>query len=103
MIFEFIVTIAQPLWNIIIIGNHAFNMKLKRYTNLINKFVIRLCCNDYCTRNIITQRSTKVFIAPRYIYYYFFHNLTFLFPTDVYIVYGHLWLQTESIHPLQAV
>ena len=84
MIFEFIVAFAQPLRNIITIGNHALNVKVKCFTNLVYQFVIRLCCNNYCTRNILTQRSAKVFIAPRYIYYYFFHTLTFLFPTGLF-------------------
>ena len=54
MILQFIVAITQPLRNIITICNHAFNVKVKRVTNLVYQFVIRLCCNDYCTRNILT-------------------------------------------------
>ncbi len=55
MVFEFIITITKPLGHLIAIGNHSFNVEIKRFTNLINKFVIRLCSNNHCTRYIFTK------------------------------------------------
>ena len=73
MIIKLVISINEPLRNIITIFQHSVNVETKGLWNLTKEFIIGLGCQNNCTRNVLTKRSTEILVAPCNIHSYLFH------------------------------